>query len=215
MSGSVHPGAAEEPRGRFPGYDVLEQRGHWDNETRSVVLGRLHPKGEPSFFSEAEEAVCRPLLDRLLANDNPDSKVPVFELVDQRLAEGRTDGWYYDDMPPDDEAWRRTLAELATLGFAGLGTGQRNDLLESVQTSEVFAGLPASKVWNLWMRYACTAYYSHPSAWSEIGFGGPAYPRGYRNLGVGKREPWEVREVDAEDPIPWVTQVEAARRRHR
>ena len=56
---------------------------------------------------------------------------------------------------------------------------------------------------DLWMRYACTAFYSHPSAWNEIGFGGPAYPRGYKNIGLGRREPWEVAEVDADDPVPW------------
>ena len=38
----------------------------------------------------------------------------------------------------------------------------------------------------------CTAFYSHPAAWNEIGFAGPAYPRGYKNLGVDRREPFEV-----------------------
>ena len=51
---------------------------------------------------------------------------------------------------------------------------------------------PADRVFALWMRYACDAFYSHPWAWNEIGFGGPAYPRGYKNLGIDRREPWEV-----------------------
>jgi hypothetical protein len=63
----------------------------------------------------------------------------------------------------------------------------------------------------MWIRYACVAYYSHPSAWNEIGFGGPAYPRGYKNLGLDRREPWEVREVDDRDPVPWAARVEQAR----
>lgn len=42
-------------------------------------------------------------------------------------------------------------------------------MLESVRTSEVFAGMLAMHLWNLWMRYACSAYYSHPWAWNEIG----------------------------------------------
>ncbi len=46
-------------------------------------------------------------------------------------------------------------------------------------------------VWSLWTRYACTAFYSHPLAWNEIGFSGPAYPRGYKNAGV-EAEPFEV-----------------------
>jgi hypothetical protein len=32
--------------------------------------------------------------------------VPVLQLVDQRLALDMTDGWYYEDMPEDAEAWR-------------------------------------------------------------------------------------------------------------
>jgi hypothetical protein len=57
-------------------------------------------------------------------------------------------------------------------------------------------------VWSLWTRYACTAFYAHPAAWAEIGFPGPAYPRGYKNAGVGKLEPFEVRDArPAEDPV--------------
>ena len=38
-------------------------------------------------------------------------------------------------------------------------------------------------------------YYSHPTAWSEIGFGGPANPRGYVRLYKDRRDPWEAIEV--------------------
>ena len=63
-------------------------------------------------------------------------------------------------------------------------------------------GLNAARVWSLWTRYACTAFYSHPHVWNEIGFPGPAYPRGYKNAGVGKLEPFEVRDArPAEDPV--------------
>ena len=41
------------------------------------------------------------------------------------------------------------------------------------------------------------------SAWDEIGFPGPAYPRGYKNPGVGEREPFEVprRAARPRDPV--------------
>jgi hypothetical protein len=64
------------------------------------------------------------------------------------------------------------------------------------------------------MRYACSAFYAHPWAWNEIGFGGPAYPRGYKYLALGAREPWEVEERDAKDPVPWARQAKAAKKRH-
>jgi hypothetical protein len=69
-------------------------------------------------------------------------------------------------------------------------------------------------VFSLWLRYACSAFYSHPWAFNEIGYGGPAYPRGYKNLGLDRRENWEVAERDAKDPVSWETRAEGARRRH-
>ncbi|MDQ6885274.1 MAG: gluconate 2-dehydrogenase subunit 3 family protein [Candidatus Dormibacteraeota bacterium] len=189
----------------------MTQRDHWDQQTRDIVLARLTPGPERSFFTEEEDRVCRPLLERLLAGDEGQHKVPVFELIDHRLADGWTDGWRYEDMPPDADAWRASLAELQRRSFATMAAGDQRRLLEAIRTSERFADMPASRLWGLWMRYACTAYYSHPWAWSEIGFGGPAYPRGYKNIGVGKREPWEVEEVDSRDPVPWAERVEAAR----
>ena len=69
-------------------------------------------------------------------------------------------------------------------------------------------------MWSLWTRYACTAFYSHPWAWNEIGFPGPAYPRGYLNPGVNARDRWEMADQDAADPVPFAARVERARRRH-
>ncbi len=41
-----------------------------------------------------------------------------------------------------------------------------------------------------------------PYAWDEVGFGGPAYPRGYMRLEGGKPEPWEVEEQRYEWKAP-------------
>ena len=46
-----------------------------------------------------------------------------------------------------------------------------------------------------------SAFYSHPWAWNEIGFGGPAYPRGYARLGAGQRESWEGAPAFERDPV--------------
>ncbi len=163
----------------------------------------------------------RQLLDRLLAQDN-DPRVPVFEVIDQRLADRQGDGYRYEDMPEDPEAWRRSVAALESDAHAAVGIcfadldpqGQR-DIIERVRLCEgEWHGLPAKRVFSLWMRYACGAFYAHPWAWNEIGFGGPAYPTGYKHLALDGRENWEVRERDAEDPLPWVTRAEAAKKRH-
>ncbi len=37
-------------------------------------------------------------------------------------------------------------------------------------------------------------FYGLPQAWDEIGFGGPASPRGYVRLDGDRRDPWEAAE---------------------
>jgi hypothetical protein len=215
-------GAGTTPGGqvRYPGYDVLGQAPTWDPVTRGVVLRRLGPPPPVRFFTPAEEAVARPLLDRLLAQDD-EPRVPVFEHVDARLAEDQTDGWHHEDLPPDGDAWRASLAALDADARAGFGRGfallprrQQKDLLEAVRTVDRWHGLPATRVWSLWMRYALTAFYAHPWAWNEIGFGGPAYPRGYKSIDLDGLEPWEARETWPRDPEAWARRVERAREDH-
>ena len=132
-------------------------------------------------------------------------------LIDSRLAEQQTDGWHYHDMPADGQAWRDTLAALDAeaherfdCGFAACSRDQQASLIQTVQDrgSHQWHDLNAKHVWSLWTRYACTAFYSHPSAWNEIGFSGPAYPRGYKNAGVDKLEPYEVHDATpGADPL--------------
>ena len=208
-------GARETPgwAGRFPGFDALDQVRHWDQVTAEVVLARTGPPAAVKFFTEPEESCARALLNLLTGQDGHEGElhVPVLEMVDARLAAGETDGWRYDDMPEDGQAWRDTLAHLdADAGqrcgtsFAGAPELDQLALVQAVQDlkSADWHGLPAAHVWSLWTRYACTAFYAHPSAWTEIGFPGPAYPRGYTNAGVGKLEPFEVGDAHpSEDPV--------------
>jgi hypothetical protein len=198
-------GITPQHRGRFPGFDVLDSVDAWDDVTAGVVLARLALPGELAFFTPSEVSVAAPLLD-LLLNQDCDPRVPVLALIDQRLAIGETDGWHYDDMPEDGNAWRETLrsldddaaAEFHGRGFAGLVDDEQAGLVQVVQDLANDGGKwhywPAEHVWSLWTRYACTAFYSHPWAWNEMGFPGPAYPRGYLNPGVNARERWEVAE---------------------
>ena len=212
------PGSAEQ---RFPGYDVMARSHKWDATTTAVVLSRLEPPAPAKFFDAAEEAIVRALLDRLLAQDE-EPRVPVFEAVDRRLAGRDGDGYHYDDLPQDPEAWRLSVAALDVdaktnvgRGFAALDPQNQRDIIERVRLCDgKWQDLPAGHVFSLWMRYACGAYYAHPWAWNEIGFGGPAYPTGYKHLALDGREHWEVRERDAHDPVPWARRAEDAKKRH-
>jgi Gluconate 2-dehydrogenase subunit 3 len=189
---------------RFPGFDVLGQAPHWDQVTAGLVLSRAGPAPVLRFFTPPEQACAAALLGLLLdLREQPSQRgVPVLEMIDARLESGETDGWRYADMPEDGQAWRDTLsyldadaAQRCGTTFAGAPPADQAAMLKTVQAGGTWHGLPAEHVWSLWTRYACTAFYSHPAAWAEIGFPGPAYPRGYKNAGVDKREPYEVRDA--------------------
>ena len=216
MSG---PPSGRDYRSRFPGFDVAAQARHWDQVTAGVVLDRLGPGPGIRYFTPDEEAVAIALCDQLTGQDAGAAdeggpagpRVPVAALIDARLAEQQTDGWRYADMPEDGQAWQDSLRHLDaearekfSAGFAECASGDQRALIQAVQDAGAgnWHGMNAKHLWSLWTRYACTAFYAHPNAWNEIGFAGPAYPRGYKNAGVGKREPFEVADaLPSDDPV--------------
>jgi hypothetical protein len=189
---------------------VLGQARHWDQVTADLVTARLSPPSGLAFFTAAE-AACAGILLNLLTGQQDNQEISVLHMVDARLAAAETDGWRYRDMPEDGQAWRDTLAYLDEDAAARCGTtfadAPEDDQLALIQAVQDLAAkdwheLNAAQVWSLWTRYACTALYAHPLAWNEIGFPGPAYPRGYKNTGVDKLEPFEVRDArPSGDPV--------------
>jgi hypothetical protein len=204
-------GTAPQGRSRYPDYDVLEQAGHWDEVTRELVLDRVENVPPVRFFDAAEEATMRAFCDVVTAQDR-EPRVPVLEMVDAKLHAGRLDGFQHADLPDDRDVWRlaaRGLDETARArgaeGFAAADDEVKLEIVAAFHKGDldggVWAGLPAAKAFGVLMRAVLSAFYSHPWAWNEIGFGGPAYPRGYARLGIGLRESWEGEEEFEVDPV--------------
>jgi hypothetical protein len=84
--------------------------------------------------------------------------------------------------------------------FHELGTLEQERLIEQVHNAqpnsakEEWSKMNIERFWTMLVGDCCAVYYAHPWAWDEIGFGGPAYPRGYMRLEEGEPEPWEVQE---------------------
>lgn len=193
----------------FPGYDVLAKRDtpSWNRATREAVDRRLAVPREPRFFSAAEFETLAAVCDRILPQPADRAEpVPLAAYVDAKITEGQLDGYRYNALPPQGEAWRIGLAALdheaqARHGapFHRLGPGERDALLRAMQRGELegghWGGMPLKLFFEKRVVHDVTdAYYAHPTAWNEIGFGGPASPRGYVRLDKNRRDPWEAAE---------------------
>ena len=198
---------------RYPGYDVLSKRysQSWNEQTRRVIDRRLAVAREPGFFTAVEWQVLTAVCDRIMPQPQGRPPVPLAAFVDQKIANGMLDGYRYATLPPQGEAWRRGLAALDeaartahTLGFCDLSPEQQDDLLRGMQRGELvgpaWGGMPCQQFFQHRVIPDIThAYYAHPVAWNEIGFGGPASPRGYVRMGLDRRDPWEAVEASTEE----------------
>jgi Gluconate 2-dehydrogenase subunit 3 len=197
-------GTTPQMHGRYPDYDVFDNADHWDPVTRELVTSRVYDVPQLHFFTPEEAVVLRPFLDVALGQDS-EPRIPVLEMVDAKLHAGSGDGYRHADMPEDDETWRRVARHLHDADFAEIGVDAKLDYVGKLHDGELdWDDLDPSKAWSVVMRHALSAFYSHPWAWNEIGFGGPAYPRGYIRMGIGDhrgREPHEGEEAFGPDPV--------------
>ncbi|MGH9397685.1 MAG: gluconate 2-dehydrogenase subunit 3 family protein [Terriglobia bacterium] len=218
----VHAGTGEPlpPRaqpGYYPGFSTLSQKSFWDEATRKVVFDRLAKVPPIRFFTPDEEALLKAVCDRLLPQDDRDEahKIPITNFIDERLYKNHLNGYRYEDMPPDREAHRLGLQGIQAIAshmfgksFVDLGPREQDSVLKTLHDGKPPAGeaiwqrMPVFRFWLLLMHDVLEVYYAHPYAWDEIGFGGPAYPRGYMRLEHGEPEPWEVREQRYEWKAP-------------
>lgn len=200
--------------GYYPGFETLSQQAFWDEATRNVVLTRVEQVPPIRFFTPEEAQLMQAVCDRLLPQDDRDEahKVPIIHYIDNRLYNRRIDGYRFEDMPPDHEAHRLGLKAIEAIAqhlyhmsFIDLDQTQQDTVLKSIHDAnppaahEIWQKMSVTHFWMLILQDVLDAYYAHPYAWDEIGFGGPSYPRGYMRLEGGKPEPWEVNE----QRYPW------------
>ena len=194
---------------RYPGYDVLAKRHtlSWNEATRRVIDKRLAVHPGPRFFTAEEWPVVRAICDRILPQPEGRPPVPIAAYVDDKLLEKKIDGYREAALPEQGEAWRIALAaldgearEAHGRGFAELPPAEQDALLSRMQkgelTGEAWRGMPSAMFFSKRVLHDITnAYYAHPTAWNEMGFAGPAAPRGYVRMDANQHDPWEAAEA--------------------
>ena len=203
------PLAPMEQPGYYRGFSTMSQKKYWDATTRSTVEKRVQETKPLRFFSP-EEAMCMAaVVDRIVPQDDrvPERRIPILPAIDERLYTNTMDGYRYEDMPPDQDAYRIAVRAFNAMAralhdkeFAELETTEQETILQSLHDNKPLAAkglwgqMNLARFWSILLSDCVSGYYAHPWAWDEVGFGGPAYPRGYMRLEHGEPEPWEKDE---------------------
>jgi hypothetical protein len=194
---------------RYPGYDVLAKRNtpSWNDATRRAIDARLAVPREPRFFTAEEYATVEALAARITPSPPGRTPAPVAALVDAKLHQGHTDGYREPGMPRDGDAWRQGLRALDAEArraygtpFRALSAGEQDALLAKMQEGDLHdpswgTMSPRSFFTKRMAHDIVFACFAWPDAWSAVGWGGPASPRGYVRMGFDERDPWEAAEA--------------------
>jgi hypothetical protein len=194
---------------RYPGYDVMAKRHtpSWNEATRRAIDERLALPRTPNFFNEHEWETLSAICDRIVPQPKDRPPIPVPAMIDHKVSNNMLDGYRNAQLPPLQEAWRRGLhatdveaEQRYGARFHKISAAEQDELLKRMQQGELhsqaWGEMPCKLFFGERMVHdIVSAYYAHPTAWNDIGFGGPASPRGYVRMGFDKRDPWEAAEA--------------------
>jgi len=196
-----------EYEAHYPRFDVMREEEHWDPHTREIVNKRLNNESfYPYQYLTQHEGdtlfrLCAILLD--------DARSPVLAYVvhhfDSTLQAGIGESQRKIGVPKQSALIRDGLALLDQVckerygkKFISIGEPDQQQLVQQLVQGNIalLSGdqqVPVREWTDKILTDAVAAYYSHPSIWSEIGYAGPAYPRGYVRSELGLTDPWEAR----------------------
>lgn len=204
----------EEFGTRYPNYNVLDKWSSpdFDDQTREVVRKRLEEIPPVRFFTAHEARTLAAVAERIIPQTDRSEaeKVPIVPWVDEKLYEDKRDGYRYEELPPQREAWRMGLAgvdETARALFDGKSFVELDPLSQDVALRQIERGhasgatwtkLPAARFFkSVLLITIARTYYAHPLAWNEIGYNGPSSLRGHVRKWEGGVDPWEAHEEEA------------------
>ena len=206
-------GITPQMHGRYPDFDVLSQADHWDEVTRRVVLDRVENVPPFRFFGEREQTRPEGVLRRRRRPGRGSRASPFSPTSTRSSTRASATAGSTSTCP--------TTARRGGSSPRGLDEAARSDGVPLRSPSapldvqrDIVSALRgrrscAAACWEqlnvsarLERRHAldaAQAFYSHPWAWNEIGFGGPpiraATPRSAARSSASEAEPWEGREA--------------------
>lgn len=191
----------------YPSFNVMDERKAWDDHTRSIVESRLNIAKNTYQFLSPDEAVLLELISSVLMDDDrKDIILYIVRHMDETLYASIGESQRKPGIPEAKILIRDGLKKLEEYAYAQTDNNKsfrqltdtdHKKLLEHVskgtaQPDSVWATAHQKDFFQKILQLTIEAYCSHPTIWSEIGYAGPAYPRGYVRADIGHLDPWEA-----------------------
>lgn len=189
----------------YPDYDVLKYLDEWDSHTKEIVRRRIGPFSESVFFSDREVKILTAIISNLVYDNRHEISEWIIHHLDQKMISEIGESERKKGIPPEKILIReglRAIDHVARLrhdkNFMEIDETKQFQILADLQLGKAdqipeWSRIPQKDLFKKLSTEIVDAYYSHPTIWSEIGYGGPAYPRGYFRTEFGLTDPWEAK----------------------
>lgn len=177
---------------------------HLAEITAKVLLKRLEENFlQPLFFSPSNFHLLGIIAQILMGEDTTEYNNKMAGSVDRRLYLKQGDGWRYDEMPPDEEAYvlglkgiEQTALYLFKNSFQRLSFDEQNQVLTNIQKGTVprkcWPSFSAKLFFEEILAEITEIYYSLPEIQLEIGYAGMADHHGWSKIKTGETEAVEM-----------------------
>ncbi|NOU88224.1 gluconate 2-dehydrogenase subunit 3 family protein [Paenibacillus sp. LMG 31460] len=188
----------------YPSYDVMNELDEWDDHTQMIVTSRLKPIKSLHFLTGSEAEMVRRISSLLVNDQTPEVLDFIISHIDQTLHQSSGEGQRKAGVPEASELIRSGLQAIEQgvqllygSSFIALDIDRQKLYLEKIsecnaEPLEVWNSIQQEPLFIKLLRLTVESYCSYPMVWSEIGYAGPAYPRGYVRTQLGQLDPWEA-----------------------
>ncbi|WP_047152346.1 gluconate 2-dehydrogenase subunit 3 family protein [Aneurinibacillus tyrosinisolvens] len=191
---------------RYPAFDVLQAKDEWDEHTREIVLQRIETgRHTLSLLDVYQGQLLKEIASHIIYDEREDILRFIAYHVDRTIQNNAGEDQRKAGIPPEKDLIITGLGMVDKLS-QGQFLLRFIELEKDKQTAvlgQLAGGIaPVLSGWDSKLQTAffkkilalvVSAYYSYPTVWSEIGYAGPAYPRGYVRSELGLTDPWEAR----------------------
>lgn len=189
----------------YSGYSVMTFEDEWDSHTKEIVKQRLGPFPENKFLTPRESQYIAMIAKHIIYDDRENILTWIIHHCDSKLSSNVGEDQRKFGTPCETKVIReglkaldRTARQTYKKDFGSLEEEEQLKLLQDLSKGQApqipdWSKTPQKELFKKLAVTIVSAYYSHPDIWSEIGYAGPAYPRGYIRVELQVTDPWEAK----------------------